>query len=107
MVGALARDGLDPVVIANAIEAAALDRLRHAGIDVLVNSSNVGLAIALNQGIGRALSSGAGHVILFDQDTRPAPDLAPCLLALANRMEAAGVRLAHPSGPDRTWGIRP
>lgn len=82
-----------PVVVANAIDCAKLARLRSAGIDLIVNSTNIGLAAAFNQGIDRALASGAAHVMLLDQDTRPAADMATRLLALASRVEASGRRL--------------
>lgn len=93
MVHAIARGGYAPVVIANAISSADLAALRAVGIDVVANTENVGLAIAFNQGIARALASGAAHVMLLDQDTRPPADMAMRLLALAARVEASGRRL--------------
>ncbi|WP_236559369.1 glycosyltransferase [Sphingomonas sp. T1] len=93
MVLAIASHDYAPVVVANAIDSAKLARLRGAGIDLIVNATNIGLAAAFNQGIDRALASGAAHVMLLDQDTRPAPDMATRLLALASRVEASGRRL--------------
>lgn len=93
MVQAIARHGYAPVVIANAIDPEKLAVLRIAGIDVVVNGVNAGLATAFNQGIQRALASGADYVMLLDQDTRPPADMAVRLLALAARVEASGKRL--------------
>ncbi len=49
---------------------------------------NVGLAAALNLGIRSALGQAASHVVLFDQDSLPAPDMVACLLAAEARLLA-------------------
>ena len=43
----------------------------RAEFDVIWNSTNVGLAGALNQGLGWAAARGASWVLLLDQDSRP------------------------------------
>jgi len=50
------------------------------GIEVLTLPGNLGVGAALNRGIERALEAGATHVLTFDQDSVPAPDLAARLL---------------------------
>ncbi|MCB1866097.1 MAG: glycosyltransferase family 2 protein [Chromatiales bacterium] len=46
----------------------------------IVNRHNAGLAIALNQGIERALNASHGWVLCFDQDSRPTPTMLNALL---------------------------
>jgi rhamnosyltransferase len=42
---------------------------------------NAGTAGGLNEAWRRALAAGATHLVSFDQDSRPTPDLVHCLLA--------------------------
>ena len=93
MILSIARQGYAPVVIANAIDVARLETLRRAGIEVVENAANMGLAVAFNQGIEHALASGAEHVMLLDQDTRPPDAMADRLVGLADRVKASGRRL--------------
>ncbi len=51
---------------------------------------NLGLGAAQNRGMQEALSYGATHVLLMDQDSVPAPNMVQCLLdALIQRPDAA------------------
>ena len=57
---------------------------------------NQGIGAAQNRGIERALACGASHVLLMDDDSLPAPDMVPCLLAaLAAHPSAAAVGACH------------
>lgn len=82
-----------PIAVINAIDDAHMRLLHHPHIEVLVNSTNIGLAQAFNRGITHAFRSGADYVMLLDQDTRPLPDMANTLLARADRFVAQGGRL--------------
>ena len=90
---ALAEEGRRPLAVANAIDDERRAALARAGIEVLVNRTNIGLARAFNQGIARALETGADYVMLLDQDTRPPPGMAAALLERAEAYRAAGGRL--------------
>lgn len=46
-----------------------------ADLHLVRNDSNVGLATAQNQGIRKAKELGASHVIIFDQDSVPEPNM--------------------------------
>ncbi|MBV2210191.1 MAG: glycosyltransferase family 2 protein [Thermomonas sp.] len=61
----------------------ALDAALAAGDDVVIHQApdNVGLAAGLNQGVAFAKRSGFDFVLLLDQDSLPAPDMVPSLLA--------------------------
>lgn len=56
--------------------------------------SNQGVAAAQNAGIEYARAAGAAFVVLFDQDSEPAPDMVAGLLAVARSQTAAGVAVA-------------
>lgn len=73
------------------------------GIDRIANHANLGLAHAQNQGIAHLASRGCTHLVLFDQDSLPAPDMVTHLFAAWQRLQAAGVRVAA-LGP--TWRDR-
>lgn len=91
---ALSDRGWNPVAVINAASDHAVVRLRTAGIEVVQNPANQGLARALNQGIERVFATGADYVMLLDQDTRPPAGMLGDLLARAERFVAAGGRLA-------------
>lgn len=55
---------------------------------------NYGVATAQNKGITLAKEHGAQYVILFDQDSIPAPDMAAKLLEASMSKEAAGIKVA-------------
>ena len=56
--------------------------------------SNLGVAAAQNMGIELAGTAGVDFVILFDQDSQPAPDMIPILLEVANAKSSMGVPVA-------------
>ncbi|NTV13881.1 MAG: glycosyltransferase family 2 protein [Desulfobulbaceae bacterium] len=56
--------------------------------------NNLGVATAQNSGIGWARQHGADFVVLFDQDSEPAPDMIEKLLAAAAAMTAKGYAVA-------------
>ncbi len=56
--------------------------------------SNLGIAAAQNVGIGIARQSGAAFVMLFDQDSEPAPDMVSRLADVATAKSLAGIAVA-------------
>lgn len=68
------------------------------GVTCLRLGFNAGLAAALNRGCEWAQSRGAQHVLLFDQDSVPAPDMLARLIRAWSAAEAAGVQVAA-AGP--------
>ncbi len=56
--------------------------------------TNLGVAAAQNVGIGRARAMGAEYVVLFDQDSLPAPDMVSRLLAVAATQASRGIAVA-------------
>ena len=69
----------------------ALDELASRfSATLLVNPRNLGVAAALNQGIDRARSQGATHVLLMDQDSLPAIDMVATLHAALARLAVHG-----------------
>ena len=52
-----------------------------AGVEVIPNPRNIGLAAALNQGMRRAVELGFPWVLVFDQDSAPAPGFSQALWA--------------------------
>ena len=70
-------------------------------------SENQGIGRALNLGIESALAGGATHVLLSDQDSRPAPDMVAQLLRAQDALVAAGRRVGAvgPTYTDRHTGI--
>lgn len=70
-----------------------ISRLDELPLQLIRLGDNQGIAAALNVGIKRALSQGATHVLLSDQDSSPAPDMVRSLLrahvALRDRHVAA------------------
>ncbi|MGC5616609.1 glycosyltransferase family 2 protein [Georgenia sp. Z1491] len=57
------------------------DLCERRGAELVALGGNTGIAHAQNVGIERAVSAGATHVLLSDQDSLPAPDMVPELLA--------------------------
>ena len=64
------------------------------GPEVISLSENLGLAAAQNIGITRARECRAEYVVLFDQDSLPAPDMLDCLLLVMHKKQREGCRLA-------------
>lgn len=68
---------------------------------------NFGIARALNVGIDAALTAGATHVLLSDQDSLPAPDMVVALLDAVNNLQCTeqAVGAVGPTYTDRNTGI--
>ncbi|WP_321820024.1 MULTISPECIES: glycosyltransferase family 2 protein [unclassified Burkholderia] len=79
-------------------------------VDYVANGANLGIATALNQGIGRLVEAGCTSAILLDQDSRPAAQLLtelPRTLA-AERARNARVAVVGPAYEDgRLGGVAP
>lgn len=56
--------------------------------------SNTGVAAAQNVGIDWARRQGADYVVLFDQDSLPAPGMVGCLIEAVRAKQAAGCKVA-------------
>lgn len=82
----LVSGGYPVVVVSNGADGFLLNSLRAAaGIELIENSANLGLAHALNQGINRAFNDPeVQFVVLFDQDSSPPVNLP---LVLANELD--------------------
>lgn len=90
----LATWGAHVVAVVNAIGDAFRGLLPMSGVQVVENSRNLGLARALNQGIGAAVETGARYILLLDQDSRPTRDMFDALLDAAGAIEKEGRPLA-------------
>lgn len=55
---------------------------------------NLGVAAAQNAGINWAREQGGTHVVLFDQDSEPAPDMIEKLVAVSTLMTSQGYAVA-------------
>ncbi|MFT4135088.1 glycosyltransferase [Microbacterium sp.] len=67
-----------------------------AGIDpeavtILDQAGNVGVAAGFNAGIRQALAAGSDHVVIFDQDSRPADGMIDRLLEVQAATPDAGI----------------
>ncbi len=86
------------VVVDNSSNAQIQDVLESEGqahqFDVLTLSSNVGVAAAQNKGIAWAKAQGSTHILLFDQDSVPAPDMVSRLTNALKECADTGRRVA-------------
>lgn len=71
-----------------------LSRMRSDVLDVVPLGYNAGIAKAQNLGIAAARERGASHVVLFDQDSRPAAGMVQCLLRALTSADRLGGRVA-------------
>ena len=62
-------------------------RAANEDLDFISNSSNLGFAVASNQGIRTALEHGSDYILLLNNDTLPPPDLVDRLIATAEQMK--------------------
>ena len=74
----------------------ALEQIVHAGLplerlSLCRTGDNLGIAAALNIGIGVAIDDGAEFVLLSDQDSLPAEDMLPNLKKTYDRLTNAGI----------------
>jgi len=65
-----------------------------ASVEWIYNGTNIGLPAAQNLGIERARNLKATHVVLFDQDSIPAPDMVQRLNDAQQTLIRRGVKLA-------------
>ena len=70
------------------------DQLSGLWCQVIRLHSNMGVAAAQNLGIELARKAGGDFVILFDQDSAPAPDMVPKLLDVATTKSLKGGKVA-------------
>lgn len=83
------------------------------GWEVIANADNLGLGVALNQGLRRVAEMGFSWVLLFDQDSIPALDMAACMLAtlryhpLQERVAIVGVSYGEAGNSRRHQVLRP
>ena len=100
------------IVVDNGSEAGWRESLRSmAGIEVMANAGNVGLAAALNQGMRRAAEQGFSWVLAFDQDSQPGPDFSRTLFATlrahpeASRVAVVGANICETieGGREHRW----
>lgn len=62
-------------------------------VELLSVPSNEGLAAAQNRGIRRALDTGAGQILLLDQDSVPSAGMVSELVRVSQTLAAGGVRV--------------
>lgn len=87
-----------------------LDRYQLQGVHGIFLGVNAGVATAQNVGIEWARRQGAGYVMLFDQDSLPAPDMVKCLTEAiqAKHAEDCAVAAVGPCYVDaRQGGAQP
>jgi rhamnosyltransferase len=65
---------------------------RH-GWELIANASNLGLGVALNEGMRRLAEKGCSWGLLFDQDSEPAPEMSRQMIDSLRR-HPAGERVA-------------
>ena len=86
------------IVIDNGSDTASLEQLAQFAKDHPITihflEQNYGVATAQNKGITLAKEYGAQYVVLFDQDSIPAPDMVAKLLEASMSKEAAGIKVA-------------
>ncbi len=73
---------------------AVLRQLETAGVTVLRQPQNSGIAAAMNRGIDAALAAGAEFVVTFDQDSNVPAGFVDALVNEFDRAAAAGLRVA-------------
>ena len=85
------------VIVDNSAPATVFEGLQWEKDDRIVWLSlgaNRGVAAAQNVGVAWARDQGATHVVLFDQDSEPAPDMVTRLLAAAKAENEKGFKIA-------------
>jgi rhamnosyltransferase len=71
-----------------------LRQLEAAGVTVLRQTQNSGIAAAMNRGLDAALAAGAEFVVTFDQDSNVPGGFVDALVGEADRAASAGLRVA-------------
>ncbi|MGE3623528.1 MAG: glycosyltransferase family 2 protein [Bdellovibrionales bacterium] len=108
---AVAAEAQQIVVIDNASDSAFRSQLASIQnnisrpMECIWNERNRGLAVALNQGITRALEKGAGWILLLDHDSQPRPGMVACMLkAYTARPSPENIALIAPDIQDENAG---
>ncbi len=65
-----------------------------ANLTIIKLGENFGIATALNHGAVQARKLGASHVLFFDQDSVPDPDMVERLMAELDKIELSGLSVA-------------
>lgn len=79
-----------------------------SGLEVVVNSTNLGFAAGNNVGIRRALSEGADYVFLLNNDTIVEATMLSTLVAYANGDTSVGLvapKILYYQDPNRIWRL--
>lgn len=79
-------------------------RTQEHGFSILPMTHNIGVAGAINRGIEWAMSQGASHVILFDQDSTPSHDMVETLYGALLKLEGEAPAAVGPRYRDRRTG---
>lgn len=66
----------------------------NSKVEIIVNSSNLGIGAAQNIGINRALSKNVTHVIVFDQDSMVLPGFRENLVHAERQLKLQGLHVA-------------
>ena len=74
------------VVVDNGSDAGTQTALADAGVTVLRNEENIGIAAALNRGVRYAIEQGHGYVLTLDHDSEATDGMVEALLAVAAEM---------------------
>jgi rhamnosyltransferase len=80
---------------------------------LIANADNLGLGIALNQGVRRVAELGFGWVLLFDQDSVPAPEMSARMIEtlhhhpVQEQVAIIGVSYEEADNPRRHQVLRP
>lgn len=91
---------------ASTINIALLHDAAEAGISVLFNATNLGVATALNQGFRWAAQCGFDYVLTLDQDSSPASEMVQKLLEVyKSHPETASIAIVAPNIIDSAVGI--
>jgi rhamnosyltransferase len=98
LLDALAPQVAGAVIVDNgsgeAVQAVVARRAAAMGGEAVAWPDNRGLGAAQGEGIARARARGARAVVLFDQDSLPAPDMVARLLGALATLRARGKRVA-------------
>jgi len=98
------------VVVDNASSSEAqqfLLKLHRQGCEIIRNNTNLGIAVALNQGIRIALAAGYDWVATFDQDSRASEGFILQMLETYQKAsDAERIAIVAPTYVDRELGLR-
>lgn len=81
-------------------------RAQYSDVTLIANETNLGLAVANNQGIRCALDMGSDYVVLLNNDTIVAPDMLTQLVAVAEKdatVGFAGPTMFYYDQPQTIW----